>query len=451
MDRNIIHIGNTNVEMPKNLGSLFSQENTWEDIWDAVDSGMLWQWETRLEKDCLQPIVLDALTARDRMDRPAFMTENNGLDWTQIRGIFEQDSLMGAFYVAEIDPILNCMQRLSCVREQTGDSQWMVLRMWDIFLFLLLHIQCRQDRILPHNVVQLEQRIRKLKREIDEADRLCVSDADVRLLCDGQILCWNAKSGMYAKPVLYGDNLQGFAYPGKLGLIAFSKNGDLLASDSTVSDAMHGRAVTMASSWGTGYALLAADGCVVTNIPGKAIQEAVDEWVDIRFVSAGLRSIAGIKGSLRHPVQAGLQDDRTFKRYAALEDAASVHTFFSAPQRTGEASRNCFTILLRNGELYLDSGQRTGQYTAASLGPDGYVFSSKEHLFFYGFDGTERPWVLPDGYAVTEVHMGSGFIVCGGFVPDNTFQVFMAWHHCDGDIQPIFGQQRITAQDAAHF
>lgn len=219
--------------------------------------------------------------------------------------------------------------------------------------------------------------------------RLYPCESGVLYLKEGRII--NSRNRLLSPE---NEQIACYAYTKELGLIAFTREGELSAcvEPGVRYEILRGLSgfqgdagrIVMAAACGKIFILLTDRGTVFSNV-----QEELTGWKDIRWVGAGLNSITAVRGVGRSLLELG--SDGRLTEYSGVRAAA-----------TRSADRHRYAVLKEDGTLLMDDGAMAGSVSAANLCREGYVYASGSTLFFraYGSDTVQKYTVPEKGMAV---------------------------------------------------
>lgn len=278
------------------------------------------------------------------------------------------------------------------------------------FLFLLMMLQVKpRAEIAAADFVWIHKKLKTLGGGFKEARRVGTGfriypyGSGVLYLKEGRIV--NQQGRVFSPKE---EQIDFFTYTERLGIIAFTKQGEI--SGCTETDVRYGierrRAelaggkIVMAAAYGGVYLLLTADGEVVSNVLDR-----LEGWKKIRWVGAGLNSITAVREKNGSLLELGSDSKIT-----EFSDVAAAYTWSEGKCRYG--------ILKENQVFIMEDGSTVEGVCAASLDRDGYVYAVGGDVFFRPFEGDERKiYQVQAGGRIGEVrkyHSKVYFLVDGG-------------------------------------
>jgi hypothetical protein len=275
----------------------------------------------------------------------------------------------------------------------------------NIYLFLLLHIQARQESVSDEAIEYFQSSILKINSkplplETSQRTRLSANEYGVLFLDnDGYVKPMkNAKQSPHnpsADPTLIS-----FAN-GFLGFVGIKRNGVLFSKLRIATNVPGDTKFKSVSCYGEQYLFLTDVGDVITNT-----KVDIAKWCGLRYTFLGLNSAVGIKDADSSLVYAGSSDD-----VLRFGDVKAAYVY-----------KGHYALLRNDNTLTTDEGVLAGDITAASISARGYVYATRTDLHLWEYGSTSPKTVSLNGLDcfVTELSYYDGNIWYLAALPDGT-------------------------------
>lgn len=379
-----------------NLDSLKGKFDLTE-VWENIENGVLLDCQqdfVRQKADLAEPIVkvLEVLDKDRELEELVFSFYQNG-NWN-LEGLEEvlkpfsgksKDHKGNHFYSRNKTIIQNFIRQKQIV--------WDEKKAGFFYLFLLLMLQVRpRAEILNQDILFLERKLEEEKsnrKEERKGFQMYPYASGVLYLKDGKIV--NEKGKQFSPEQ---EQISFFAYTEKLGIIAFTKQGEI--SDCTEANLKYEignklkeqeeKRIVMAAAYGSIYLLLIKNGQVISNVKDK-----IDSWKEIQWVGVGLNSLTAIREKNKNLLELGSDNKIT-----EFSNVKAAYTWSEGICRYG--------ILKENGTFIMDDGIQIEGVCAANIEREGYLYATKETLYFRKFGEKKKvKYQTNEGGRITEV------------------------------------------------
>ena len=355
-----------------------------KEVWGNIENGVLLDCQRDLAAqgaDLAEQIavLLEELDQEEELEnRISSFYSCNGWDLDGLRQVLKpwsaksKDHKGNDFYSRNMEIIQDLTERKQIV--------WDCKKAAFFFLFLLLMLQVRpRAEIEREDALWIQQELEHMSESKKGAEQKGISSriypyaSGVLYLKEGAIV--NEQGKQFSPKE---EQIDFFAYTEKLGILAFTKQGEISAcTEATIrceiEDKLKGEKVriVMVAAYGSIYLLLLEDGQVISNV-----QDNLEGWKKICWVGAGLNSITAIRSKNRNLLELG-----SSSKITEFSDVKAAYTWSEGICRYG--------ILKENGTWIMDDKRQVEGVCAANIEREGYLYAIGTDLFFCRFDTEE--------------------------------------------------------------
>lgn len=365
-------------------------------LWQTVQSGtlksFLEEWEKKHPQDLTSALIAALEAYRAGEPSPQFLT-GGSLDAGGLEACL-QSYLRGSRDLDNLDFLSR--NRALLKRLTDPGMPYSAKRAWALYVFLLLHLQFKPRLPIREGDVEV---FLEILGQLPDTDLSALSRQDRLALLEGKpCRCLPDRVEIYDggwKVWHRSDKpLAGLQVSHHWGMLLLGQDGSLTgAVPEEIRHAAQGRKLRQVSVCGGHYALLIADGTVVSDLP-------VSDWKGISRIQAGVNSLTGIYGNGRvnHCGSTELLQNYTDVEYAITRSQEGQSYF--ALLRTG--NRLCLPDRVLEGVQAVDICRK------------GYVYATRNSVEFLGFDGEEELLYLQrEDMAVEELHCAGDTVLFG--------------------------------------
>lgn len=356
-----------------------------EEIWENIENGVLLDCQRDLAEqgaDLAEPIVevLETLDRGRELEKLLALFYQNE-KWN-LEGLEQalkpfsgksRDHRGNHFYSRNRGMIQSLIEQKQIV--------WDKKKAGYLFLFLLLMLQVHpRAEIVGAEAAFLQKKLEGLQSDGREAQqrwtgfRMYPYTSGVLYQKDGRIR--NEQGKFFSSEQ---EEIDFFTYTKKLGIIAFTKQGELAACTEANMKYEIGnrlkeleeRRIVMSAAYGSVYLLLTKSGQVISNV-----KEDISSWKNICWVGAGLNSLTAIREKNGNLLEVGSDSKIT-----EFSDVKAAYTWSERKYRYG--------ILKKNGMFIMDDGIQIEQVCAANIEREGYVYVVGSEICFRRFGENE--------------------------------------------------------------
>lgn len=286
-------------------------------------------------------------------------------------------------------------ERIRKLVEQ-GEIIWNRKKAALFFLFLILMLQVRpRKEITGEDILFMQKELKTSQKEAgniektEDRRRLYPYGSGVFYLFEGKIV--NEK-GICVSPKQ--EEIDFFTYTERLGIIAFTKQGELSAcTEANIRYEIRRQlepfekkeqTIVMAAACHTIYALLTGSGRVISNVKDK-----IEGWKKIRWIGVGLNSMTAIREKTGNLLELGSDSKMT-----EFSSVRAAYTWSEGICRYG--------ILKEDGSWMMDDGFTATGVQTGYLDREGYLYVMGTDIIFRQY-GMQNEVIYQVGKRIMEV------------------------------------------------